>query len=121
MDYASWSETVINNLIGAGMDSQLVRKIFNEEKAVLEDIYSGGAGEPTSVGVHFIKALEVHDLDLRIATGRGHGGSLSELAIAYSLTTDEVRRRAQVGATKKTVIHGWFRGQEVDLNASLNF
>lgn len=121
MDYASWSETVINNLVGAGMDSQLVRKIFDEEKAVLEEIYSGGAGEPTLVGVHFIKALEVHDLDLQIATDRVHGGGLSELAIAYSLTTEEVRRRAQVGATKKSVILGWFRGERVDPNASLNF
>ncbi|RMP02035.1 hypothetical protein ALQ31_01516 [Pseudomonas amygdali pv. morsprunorum] len=32
MEYASWSETVIENLIREGIDPQLVRKIFNEEK-----------------------------------------------------------------------------------------
>ncbi|WP_122524647.1 hypothetical protein [Pseudomonas viridiflava] len=121
MDYASWSATVIENLIGTGMDSQLVRKIFNEEESELEAIYIGSKGEPTSVSVHFIRALEIHDLDLQIATDRRQGGSLSGLAIAYSLTTQEVRHRAQVGATKKSVILGWFRGESVDPNAPLNF
>ncbi|MCA5967428.1 hypothetical protein [Pseudomonas sp. P129] len=119
MEYASWSETVIENLISEGIDPQLVRKIFNEEKKELESIYGGG--DLTLVGVHFIKTLEPHDLDLQIAEDRLHGAGLDELSAAYSVTKDEARRRAIVGATKKTVTLGLFRGQRVDPSAPLDF
>lgn len=121
MDYASWSETVIGNLIGADINSKLVRTIFNEEKSELESLYDNGKGDPTSVGVHFLKALELHDIDLQIATDRLHGAGLEALATAYGVTKEEALRCAISGANKKTVTLGWFRGQSVDLNAPLDF
>lgn len=71
--------------------------------------------------MHFIKVLEPHDLDLQVAEDRLHGASLDALSVAYSITKDEARGRAIVGATKKTGTLGLFRGQKVDPNAPLDF
>ncbi|HBO6771995.1 hypothetical protein [Pseudomonas asiatica] len=119
MDYALWSEKMITELTSKGMDEESVRKAFDEGKTEIRAKYE--ITDLNAAGAVFVKQFEKYDLDLELAWERGQGRLDSELATAYKISKDEARRRFTLGAMKKTKILGWFRGEEVDLNASLNF
>lgn len=119
MDYALWSKEMIAKLVSRGMDEEPVRKAFDEGEAEIRVEYE--KKDLNAAGAVFVKQFEKYDLDLELAWERGQGRLDSELATAYKIPKDEARRRFTVGSMKKTQILGWFRGEEVNLNASLNF
>lgn len=119
MDYSSWSENMIAKLVSEGLDQDSVRKAFEEGEAEIRSEYE--KKELNSAGARFVKNLEQYDLDLELAWERGQGRLKGDLAASYGISEVEVTKGFTRGAMKKTSILGWFRGEEVDLNASLNF
>jgi len=119
MDYSSWPENMIATLITRGLEESSVRKAFEEGHAEIRAVYE--KEDLNSAGAHFVKRLERHDLDLELAWERGQGRLKRDLAVAYKISEADVMLRFTRGAMKKTSILGWFRGEEVDLTASLNF
>lgn len=119
MDYASWSENLITKLVSKGLDQDSVRKAFQEGKAEIQAEFE--KNELNSAGAHFVKKLEQNDLDLELAWERSQGRLKGDLAASYNISETEVTQRFTRGSIKKISILGWFRGEEVDLNASLNF
>ncbi|MBN2976393.1 hypothetical protein [Pseudomonas lactucae] len=119
MDYASWSEKMITKLVSKGLEEEWVRKSFEGGDAEIRAAYENQ--ELNSAGAVFVKKLEKYDLDLELAWQRGQGRLDSDLAASYQIPKEEARQRFIQGSMKKTKILGWFRGEDVDLSASLNF
>jgi hypothetical protein len=119
MDYTQWSKTMIDELISKGMEEESVRKSFEDGDVEIRAAYENK--ELNSAGAVFVKQLEKYDLDLELAWQRGQGRLDSDLATSYQIPKDEARQRFIRGSMKKTKILGWFRGEDVNLSASLNF
>lgn len=119
MHYSSWSKNMIATLVSKGLEESSIRKAFEEGEVEIRSEYE--KKDLNSAGAHFVKRLEQHDLDLKLAWERSQGQGKGDLAASYNMSEAEVTQRLTQGAMRKISILGWFRGEEVDLTASLNF
>lgn len=109
MDYSSWSENMVATLVSNGLEKGSVLRAFQDGGAEIRSEYE--KKDLNSAGAHFVKRLEQHDLDLKLAWERGQGRLKSDLAASYGLSEAEVTQHFSRGALKKTYILGWFRGE----------
>lgn len=71
MDYASWSEKMIRELVSKGLKMEPVCKSFEDGDVEIRAAYENQ--ELNSAGAVFVKKLEKYDLDLELAWQRGQG------------------------------------------------
>lgn len=114
MDYLLWSESVIEKLVKAGFEYDLVNKAFKDVKADIELEYK--KGELSSAGACFIKAFEKYDVELKLSRERGEGRSSRDLGKSYEMSEAEARAGWDKGTKKKLAILNGFRGGEVDFS-----
>lgn len=114
MDYLRWSESLIEKLVKAGFEFDLVHKAFKEAKTAIELEYK--KGELSSAGACFIKAFEKYDIELKLSRERGQTRNSRELAKAYNISEAEARSGWEKGTKKKLAILSGFRGGEVDFS-----
>lgn len=119
MDYQSWSQKIMAELVASGLEEESVRRSFEDGHVEIRAAYE--SRDLNSAGAVFVKELEKYDLDLELAWQRSNGRLDRDLAASYQISKEEARRRFMRGSMKKTKILGWFRGEDVDLSASLNF
>ncbi|MCQ2991866.1 hypothetical protein NLO72_21920 [Pseudomonas tremae] len=112
MDYLEWLESVIEKLVKAGFELDLVDKALKDAEAEIKIEYT--KGELNSAGTCFIKYFEKYDVELALSRERGEGRSTKELAEAYKLSEMEAGKGLVRGTKKKLAILSGFRGGEVD-------
>lgn len=114
MSYLLWSESVIEKLVKAGFELDLVDKVFKELKSDIELDYENG--ELISAGARFIKAFEKYDVELKLSRERGEGRSSCDIRKSYEISEAEARSGWEKGTKKKLAILSGFRGGEVDFS-----
>ncbi|HHM4612654.1 TPA: hypothetical protein ACRNCS_003372 [Pseudomonas aeruginosa] len=114
MSYLQWEKTIIEKLVNAGLDPQLIGKAFNDAQDNIQIEYENG--ELTSAAACFIKFLEKYDLELELARKRGEGCSSLELGELYGISEAEARAGWAFGTKKRQAIFNGFRGGEVDFS-----
>lgn len=114
MSYLLWSESVIEKLVKAGFELDLVDKAFKEIKSDIELKYENG--EFISASACFIKAFEKYDVELKLSREREEGRSSCDIGKSYEMSEAEACSGWKKGAKKKQAILSGFSGGEVDFS-----
>lgn len=114
MDYLLWVDSIIEKLVTAGLEPDLVGKVFKDLNGSIRIEYENG--ELSSAGACFIEAFEKYDVELKLSRERGEGRSALELGKSYGISEAEARTGWEKGTKKKLAILSGFRGGEVDFS-----